>query len=212
MLTNTTNNQKIFVAASTCLAWFSLIAQFYLIIQNRQADILETVFRYFGYFTILTNILVALCFSALLFKQSSFFHRPTTQTAITAYIFLVALIYNTVLRGIVKPQGFSRLVDELLHVVMPALFVIYWFVYTDKKSLQWKHIFPWLIYPFVYIIYTLSRGSFAHFYPYPFLNVDELGYQSVLINCIWVSLTFLLFSLLFVAIGRGMSKSKIKSE
>ncbi|MFA6058745.1 MAG: Pr6Pr family membrane protein [Taibaiella sp.] len=208
MQTNTTNNQRAFIIVGTCLAWFSLISQFYLIIQNRQADILETVFRYFGYFTILTNILVALCFSALLFKQNSFFHRSTTQTAIAAYIFLVALIYNTVLRGIVKPEGFDRVVDESLHVVMPLLFIIYWFIYTDKKPLQWKHIFPWLIYPLVYIIYTLLRGSFAHFYPYPFLNVDQLGYQSVLINCIWVSLAFLLFSLLFIAIGKGMSKTK----
>lgn len=208
MQTNTTNNQKAFIVVGTCLAWFSLIAQFYLIIQNRQANILETVFRYFGYFTILTNIMIALCFSSLLLKQNSFFHKSTAQTAIAVYIFLVALIYNTVLRGIVKPQGLNRVVDELLHVIMPVLFIIYWFIYTDKKPLQWKHIFPWLIYPFVYIIYTLFRGSFAHFYPYPFLNVDQLGYQAVLINCIWVSLAFLLFSLLFVAIGRSMSRAK----
>lgn len=212
MSTHTTNNQKMYIAAGTCLAWFSLIAQFYLIIQNRQASILETVFRYFGYFTILTNIMVALCFSALLLKQNSFFRKPTTQTAVTAYIFLVALVYNIVLRGVVKPEGFARIVDELLHVVMPVIFIVYWFVYTDKRSLQWKHIFPWLLYPLVYIIYTLIRGSFVHFYPYPFLNVDQLGYQSVLINCIWVSFAFLIFSLLFIAIGKGMSKSKIKSE
>jgi hypothetical protein len=212
MQTHTTNNQKTFIVVGTCLAWFSLIAQFYLIIQNRQASIPETVFRYFGYFTILTNIMVALCFSALLFKRNSFFRKPTVQTAVTAYIFLVALVYNTVLRGVVKPEGFSKVVDELLHVVMPILFILYWFIYTDKKSLQWKHIFPWLIYPFVYIIYTLLRGSFVHFYPYPFLNVDQLGYPSVLINCIWVSFAFLLFSLLFVAIGKRMGKSKIKHE
>lgn len=212
MPTHTTNNQKMFIAAGTCLAWFSLIAQFYLIIQNRLASIPETVFRYFGYFTILTNIMVALCFSALLVKRNNFFRKPTTQTAVTAYIFLVALVYNTVLRGVVKPEGFNRVVDELLHVVMPIIFIVYWFIYTDKRSLQWKHIFPWLLYPLVYIIYTLIRGSFVHFYPYPFLNVDQLGYQSVLINCIWVSFAFLAFSLLFIAIGKGMSKSKIKNE
>jgi hypothetical protein len=212
MPTNTTNNQKMYIAAGTCLAWFSLIAQFYLIIQNRQADIPETIFRYFGYFTILTNIMVALCFTALLLKQNSFFHRSATQTAITAYIFLVALIYNTVLRGVVKPEGFARIVDELLHVVMPMIFIVYWFIYTDKKPLQWKHIFPWLLYPLIYIVYTLIRGSFVHFYPYPFINVDKLGYQAVLINCIWISFAFLVFCLLFIAIGKGMSKSKIKNE
>jgi hypothetical protein len=212
MQLNTTSTQRKFIIAGTVLAWFSLISQFYLIIQNRQADILETVFRYFGYFTILTNIMIALCFTALLLRQNSFFHKSGTQTAIAVYIFVVALIYNTVLRGIVKPQGFNRVVDELLHVVMPVIFILYWFLYTDKKPLQWKHIFPWLIYPFVYIIYTLLRGSFVHFYPYPFLDVNQFGYQAVLINCIWVSFAFLVFCLLFIAIGRRMSKSKIKNE
>jgi hypothetical protein len=201
-----------FIIAGTILAWFSLISQFYLIIQNRVASIPETVLRYFGYFTILTNIMVALCFTALLLKRSSFFHKSGTQTAIAVYIFIVALIYNTVLRGLIKPQGLNRIVDELLHVIMPIIFILYWFIYTDKRPLQWKRIFSWLLYPLAYIIYTLFRGRFAHFYPYPFLNVDQLGYSSVLINCIWVSFAFLLFSLLFVAIGRGMSKSKIKNE
>lgn len=63
----------------------------------------------------------------------------------------------------------------------------------------------------VYYLY-LDQGKFCSFLPYPFLDVDQLGYQPVLINCIWVSFAFLVFSLLFIATGKGISKKKIKNE
>ena len=39
------------------IGWFAIITQFILMIENKQADILETVFRFFSFFTILTNIM-----------------------------------------------------------------------------------------------------------------------------------------------------------
>lgn len=211
MQTNATGVQKLYITAGTILAWFSLIVQFYLILKNRQADVMETIFRYFGYFTILTNMMIALCFTALLAKRKSFFHKPGTQTAIAVYIFVVALIYNTVLRGIVLLNGWDSFVNEMLHVLMPLIFLVYWLVYTTKKPVQWKNLFPWLIYPLAYIVVTLVRGSYVHFYPYPFLDVDKYGFDKVLINCIWVSFAFVVISLLFIAIAKGMAKRQIGS-
>jgi hypothetical protein len=208
MQPNTTSTQKAYIAAGTFLSWFSLIVQFYLILKNRQADVMETIFRYFGFFTILTNIMIALCFTALLVKRNSFFHKPGTQTAIAVYIFVVAAIYNTVLRGLVLLNGWDSIVNELLHVIMPIIFILYWFIYTDKKPVQWKNILPWLIYPLVYIVVTLVRGSYVHFYPYPFLNVDKFGLQNVLVNCVWVSIAFVIISAIFVAIAKGMGRKQ----
>jgi len=58
---------KIFLIVLFVSGWFSLIAQFYLIIINRTTSVGETIIRYFNFFTILTNILVALCATTLLF-------------------------------------------------------------------------------------------------------------------------------------------------
>ncbi|MFZ5976285.1 MULTISPECIES: Pr6Pr family membrane protein [unclassified Hydrotalea] len=33
----------------------------------------------------------------------------------------------------------------------------------------------WLIYPLLYLVYILIRGSFSGFYPYPFVNVLQIG-------------------------------------
>ena len=45
------------------IVWFAVLAQFYLIIENRVAPVTETIIRFFSFFTILTNILVAVYFT-----------------------------------------------------------------------------------------------------------------------------------------------------
>jgi hypothetical protein len=39
-----------------------------------------------------------------------------------------------------------------------------------------------VIYPIIYFVYVLFRGHALAVYPYPFINVDTLGYPQVLIN------------------------------
>ena len=93
------------------LGWFALIAQFYLIIVNRTASIPETIIRYFSFFTILTNLLVAVCFTSFLNKKqksSAFFSKITTLTAITVYILIVGIVYNVILRFLWKPEGCKK--------------------------------------------------------------------------------------------------------
>ena len=204
--------RNIFLSILFIAGWFALIAQFYLIIENRTASIAETIIRYFGFFTILTNIIVAVCCTFLLFRPASqagkFFSKANTQTAIAVYIFVVGLVYNIILRFLWKPEGLQMIVDELLHSVIPLLFIIQWYLYAPKQGLKWKDIFPWLIYPLLYLIYTLFHGSLSAFYPYPFINVNELGYNRVLINCIGLLIVFLFLSLLFIGSAKLMSKKR----
>lgn len=205
----TTPNQPkpyYFLIPGVLLSWFALIAQLVLIIEHRTASVAETIVRYFSFFTISTNILVALCCTAVLFNLGAFFRKSATQAAIAVYILVVGVVYNLVLRSFSKPEGLDKLVNELLHSVMPSLFVIYWFTAAPKANIRWGHLFPWLLYPLVYLTYTLIRGHFVHYYPYPFLNVDRLGYATATVNCLWVSFAFLVFSLIFIAIARAQDK------
>ncbi len=197
---------RTFLAIGAALGWFALIAQFYLMIANRVTGMTETIIRYFTYFTILTNILVALTFTVLLFRPKSgwanFFSRPSTLTAVTAYITLVGITYQVILRSTWNPQGLQMIVDELLHSVIPAFVVLYWLLFLPKTGLQWKSVFPWVIYPACYLVLILFRGAFSGFYPYPFVNVKELGYNKVILNSGLILVVFLVFSLLFVAIAK----------
>jgi hypothetical protein len=190
------------------IGWFAVIAQFVLMMQNLTTSVGEGIIRFFSFFTILTNTLLAAYFTSKIFKpgfSDTFPHKPGHLTAITVYIFIVGLVYQLILRFTWDPQGMQRLVDEILHSVTPVLAVIYWFLYEKKEKLKYQMVLPWMIYPLVYLLYILARGGFAHFYPYPFVNVDELGYSVVLKNSFLLTLVFAFVSLIFIWIGKRIS-------
>ncbi len=194
--------RKIYLLVMVLLGWFALAGQFYLIILNRVTSIPGTIIRYFSFFTILTNLLVAVCSIILLVNKKNrwhqFFSTAKTITAITVYITVVGLIYNVILRFLWSPKGFQALIDELLHTVIPVLFILFWIFFVPKAGLKSKDILPWLLYPFLYVIYILIRGAFTGLYPYPFIDVVQLGYSKVLFNSGMLVIVFVLFSLFFV--------------
>ncbi len=201
---------KIYLAVMVILGWFALIAQFYINASLKASPVPEMIIRYFSYFTIQTNFIVVICYTTLLFspgsKWGSFFSRQQTLAAITVYIIIVGLIYNTILRFIWNPEGLQKVVDELLHAVIPVLALIYWLLFAAKNQLQWKNILPWLIYPFAYIIYILIRGSVSGFYPYPFINTTKLGLNKVFVNSAGIAVAFIIMSLVLVGIGKFLNK------
>lgn len=203
-------SRVIFTTISAFLGWFAVVAQLYLILKNKDVAVTDSLLQFFSYFTILTNILVAFTFTILVTKQQSslksFLSQPQTLTAIGVYIFVVGLIYNFVLRQLWAPSGLQRIVDELLHLFIPLLYLIYWFLFVPKKGLQWKDSVVWLIYPLAYLLLILTHGHFTGFYPYPFVNVPELGYEQVLYNSGVIMMLFILLSLGFIGIGRLTGK------
>ncbi|HDZ04560.1 hypothetical protein LCGC14_0079660 [marine sediment metagenome] len=197
-----------------CIGWFAILAQFFLMFQNRQTDILEMVIRFFSFFTILTNILVTLYFTASVFKLKlipfKWFFSKGTITAITAFILIVGLVYQVALRGVWQPTGLQRIVDELLHTIIPLYVLIYWCIKVRKNDLRLKSFLGWLLYPVLFIVFILARGHFSGFYPYPFLNVPEIGYEKTLLNISIVFATTLTIFTSLILIGKIIIKKQTK--
>ncbi|MCT3691361.1 Pr6Pr family membrane protein [Elizabethkingia anophelis] len=191
------------------LGWFAVIAQYYLVIENRTISVSEATIRFFSFFTILTNILVALYFSIIFIsgnKSVSLINAPGTLTFITIYITVVGLVYQVALRHLWHPQGMQRLVDELLHSVIPIFVVLFWYLYEAKKSLKFRQTIKWLTYPLIYFIYILVRGNQSGFYSYPFIDVSVLGFPAVIQNAFFLLLFFLGLSSAFILIGKQLDK------
>jgi hypothetical protein len=206
-------NKTGLTAIISVIGWFAVLFQLYLIIANRVVSVPETIVRFFSFFTIQSNILVAICFTFLWLKPNSklgiFFSNPKNNSAITLYITIVGLVYNAILRFLWAPLGLQKIVDEVLHLVIPILVLVYWFLFVDKKLLVFKNIFPWLIFPFLYLVYTLIRGHFFQFYPYPFVDVIQLGYKKVFVNSFFMVLAFFIVASLLVGIGKITKNNKI---
>lgn len=181
------------------------MAQYYLMIQNSEHALSEITIRFFSYFTILTNSLVALYFTVIFFSKenaNSFVHKPGSLTALTVYITIVCLVYQLVLRQIWEPTGLQRLVDELLHSINPLLVICFWYFYEEKQKLKWSALSSWLLYPLTYLFYILLRGSMSNFYPYPFVDVNSLGLSKVILNSLVLLIVFASTAALFIFIGK----------
>ena len=219
MKNNIAQVKKIVMLLIAIITWAALVLQFSLTIKTTDVtgfSYIKTITNFFSYFTILSNLLVATCLTILLLKPSSglgsFFSKVSVQSAIAVYIFIVGLVYNLVLRNIWSPQGWQLVADNLLHVAVPVLYVLYWVIFTSKNILQWKNILPWLIFPMIYLTYSMLRGPLADWYPYPFLHAGELGYGKVSINSLFVLMAFLLVGLGLIAFNRSGKKRQTAIE
>jgi hypothetical protein len=203
----------IYAVFNALIVWFGLALQFYISIERYLAlgrTLAGSLVQIFSYFTILSNLLVAIVLTVILIKPNSaagkFCSRLSVLTATTVYIVIVGLVYNLVLRQIWDPQGLFKLADDLLHTISPLLFLFFWLLFVQKYPLQWKVIFNWAIYPIIYLIYSLLRGVASGLYPYDFIDAKQIGYGQTAINSFFVLLAFLAVSAIFIGITRTSKK------
>ncbi|MDZ5433658.1 Pr6Pr family membrane protein [Pseudomonas fluorescens] len=198
-----------FVAVAAILGWAGLSIQLYLIFYSRwtlAASLLGGLVSFFSYFTVLTNTLVATVLTCELTSRESaarrWFLQPWVSSGIAVSIVVVGLAYSLLLRHLWHPEGWQWLADELLHDVMPLLFLIYWCCWVPKGTLRLRHIALWMIYPLAYFAYALMRGHLLAAYPYPFIDVDKLGYPQVFINAGGLLVGFVVIALVVIGIDR----------
>jgi hypothetical protein len=206
-----------FAACAAALGWFALALQLLLSIQLTEAKgegAWAGVWIYFGFYTILSNILVACTFTAGALgprgTTGRFFRRPGTITAIAMSIAIVSLIYNTMLRQLWHPEGWQLFADLVLHDTMPPAFLLYWWLTVPKGALHWRQVAAWQAYPIAYFGYVLARGAANGWYPYPFLDVSRQGYAQVVGAACVVLLVFIGVALLLVTLGRWQARREAR--
>ena len=145
-----------------------------------------TLISYFSYFTLDTNVLVAVAmgWSALAPESGPgrFFSRPGVRAALTLYIMLVALVYHFMLRDIWTPPGMAKVSNFLLHYVAPVLMLIDWLMLSRKDGLKLGQIIPWMAFPAGYATLVMARGAMTGIYPYGFLDASRIGWSASLMN------------------------------
>jgi hypothetical protein len=94
--------------------------------------------------------------------------------------------------------------DVLLHDLIPLLYVLYWFFFRRKRKL-----FPWssalVIWPEIYLIYSMIRGARIGTCSYPFLDPGNLGYSHVLIMVLVLMAAFVVLGVTTITLTRRPS-------
>jgi hypothetical protein len=186
------------LVALTALLALALQLQVATNVPTRPADI-PVLWWLAGYFTILTNLGVALVMTAITLGK-----RPSArmQGGLVLAISMVGLVYHALLARLWSPQGLAWWADQGLHSATPILMLGWWLTMGDRH-VTWRDLPAWLIWPGLYAIYALTRGAVTGFWPYPFLDADALGWPQVALNTAGMILAFIALGLALITLARA---------
>ena len=206
---NPRSTARPYMVLTMIVAWLGVLLQGYLTLNTAVANghsLVDGLMMFLGFFTILTNVLVCCTVTLPLVAPASaaglFFAREFAVGGVAASIAFVAISYHFLLRNVWDPRGAQLVADRVLHYVVPALFLVYWFAYVRRVSLRWAYPLYWSAYPAAYFVYVLVRGEMIGSYPYHFIDVSAIGYGRTTVNALGLLAAFIVLGSLLVACDR----------
>ena len=153
---------------------------------------LERTLNVFCFFTIQSNIIVGVTCLLLAMNpdRSSTAFRVFRLTGVVA-ITVTGIVYHSVLAGLFDLDTWGLVADHALHTVVPVMAVVGWLMFGPRGQTSFRVARQATVFPIAWMIFTLIRGAFVDFYPYPFVDVNALGYARVLVNGVWVAALYL---------------------
>ncbi|WP_244932105.1 Pr6Pr family membrane protein [Nocardioides sp. W7] len=148
--------------------------------------------RLVSYFTIQSNLLVAVA-AITLARYPSYDGRwwRALRLAGLVGITVTGLVHFVLLRPLLDLTGWDWAADKLLHMVVPALVVVGWLAFGPRPRVTLTEVRRALIWPLLWLAWTLAVGALTGWYPYPFLDVDAEGWPRVLAAAAMVTVLFL---------------------
>ena len=185
------------------IAGMSLRLQFDVVLGGRRGDVAATLWLLAGYFTILTNLSVALAMAAVAMRWRI---GARAAAALTVAILGVGIVYHLVLARLWAPQGLAWWSDQGLHTAVPLGMALWWWAFAPRR-IGWRDLPVLMAWPVAYTVYALARGAATGFWPYPFLNADALGWGQVALNIAGIAAGFAALAGALVALAQSASPS-----
>jgi hypothetical protein len=170
--------------------------------------------NFFSYFTVqaamLAVVTLAIAAAYALLAPNDPPWLGILRTMVTVYLLVSGLVF-----ALIVSQASSRdyrvdvpWSDTLLHFVVPALAVIAWTadsIMAVNPPVPWSTVGWVLVYPSLWLPYTLLRGADVGWYPYFFLDEAQVGGGlGVAAYCALVLGIFVAITALLVAVNRAL--------
>ena len=167
-----------------------------------------------GYYTILSNLLVIAYFLAVLFNEL-FGVFPLVENAAVSFtvmmsITLTFLIFHFLLMPYLlkdwkEGKGLNpyRLGNLGVHYICPIMTIIYFLVFINRDGMKVWQGACWLVSPCAYLVYSAVRAKLGYVFAwnnsrwaYWFMDFDGLGFKNAMRNLIVLLILFGLLGLL----------------
>jgi len=212
-------------AVAALVAWGALALQLGIVVEKMAAageGFGPALWRFLGYFTVLTNLFVAVVATAYAARPDGPMAAPRVRLAAVVSIVLVGIIYALLLRNVWKPEGWQLVADRLLHQASPVLFLATWALAARAgqgngglgasglgmgrlgvRDAAWA-----MAPPVLYLAYALARGEADGWYAYWFLDPAKLGEGRMALNTALLAAVFLATALIFLGLDRLLAHRK----
>ncbi|MBJ8341438.1 Pr6Pr family membrane protein [Antrihabitans sp. YC3-6] len=190
------------VLGAVALAWIPL----------RNIDVEAfSVANYFSYFTILSNVatIVVLLVGGVLDPGSRAWQ--SVRGAVTVYMVITCAVYAVLLANI-DVMLTDRWINDVMHRLLPLVLLADWILAPPRTKIEDSQVLQWLAFPAVYGVYSLIRGEFVDWYPYPFLDPREQGYVSLAIGLVVLTVALTLLALAVGAVGRLAARWRYRND
>lgn len=153
--------------------------------------------NFFSYFTVLSNIIAAVVLVALAVRPALLDDRRAQlgRGAATLYMAITGIVYNALLAPNSADVSTNlEWVNVVVHMLGPLFVVVDFLLAPPPRRPTVAEAGTWLIFPAVWLLYTMLRGPGANWYPYPFLDPDENSAGEIVVTCIVIFAAFVLIS------------------
>jgi len=193
------------VVAALVLQTVLVITGDSVLAETQVPPLLTRLGRLVSYFTIQSNLLVAVTAVQLARDplRDGRWWRPVRAAALVG-ITVTGLVHFVLLRPLLDLHGASWAADKLLHMVVPLLAVVGWLLVGPRPRAPWRDALTVLVWPVAWLAWTLVVGALTGWYPYPFLDVGARGAASVAVVCVALTVLFLALAAGLSALDRRM--------
>ncbi len=162
--------------------------------------------NFFSYFTNLSNLFAAgvllVCALRPAAAQTGRYDRLRAVSAVNMAV--VGIVFAALLRN-VDLGALLPWVNFVLHYLMPCVVVLDWLLQPPSTKLGTRQLVLIQVFPLLYLVYVLVRGSSTGWYPYPFLNPANVGgYGGVAVYAVGIAVTFLVAGWTLLALGNKL--------
>jgi hypothetical protein len=214
--------------ARRLLGWFRLavaVLEIVALVGNFQYVLGFRLFataNFFSYFTIqsaflaVVTLVIAGCFALLAPRDPAWL--GVLRTMVTVYVVISGIVF-----GLIVMQASTRdyrievpWSDTLLHFVVPVLALVAWTadsIIAVNPRVPWPTIGWVLIFPSLWLWYTLVRGEDVGWYPYFFLDETQVGgWGGVVAYCVLVVGIFVAVTAALVAVNRWLWRRSTRTH
>lgn len=198
--------------AVASVAWAAILLQLVLVLQGSAVLVEEDppglvarVYRFFAYFTIQSNLLVAVV-STVLARDPSLDRSGwrVARVAGLVGITVTGLVHFFLLRPLLDLDGADWVADKLLHMVVPVIALAAWAWCGPRPRVVAREAAYALCWPVAWLVWTLVVAELDGWVPYPFLDAEEEGWSSVAVVSVGITVLLLLLFALFARLDRKL--------